>query len=71
MKKVRFLGRFLVVALLFALSSWLMLRMLPGSLKPIDYMIVGTFATCVSLLAVFLVLAIRSRHVLVTRRRRQ
>jgi hypothetical protein len=43
------LGRLI---LLFAVSAGLLVLMLPGARKPIDYMIVGTFATAISLAVV-------------------
>ncbi len=39
--------------LLFAASAALLGMMLPGAREPIDYLIVGTFATAISLAVIF------------------
>jgi multisubunit Na+/H+ antiporter MnhF subunit len=48
----------------FALASWLMLRLIPGPRNPMDYMIVGTLSTSIVLLMLFFGLAFRSRNAL-------
>jgi hypothetical protein len=47
------------VASLFAVSAGLLVLILPGGREAIDYLIAGTFATAIALVAAFLLFARR------------
>lgn len=52
----RILGRAGAMVLIFAAVAGIMLRLMPAPLKDSDYLVIGTVATLVSMLALFLLL---------------
>ncbi|MDP8989776.1 MAG: hypothetical protein M3N41_06820 [Acidobacteriota bacterium] len=58
----RTLALVLAVVLVFAAVGVIMLRLMPAPLKDSDYLIIGSVATLVSLLALFVVVVTTSGH---------
>jgi hypothetical protein len=59
---------------IFASAAVLMLRLMPGPLKDSDYLVIGSVATLVSILVVFLLLVsttMKSKDVFFKRRKKQ
>jgi hypothetical protein len=52
----RTLGLAGALVFIFAVVAGIMLKVMPGPLKDSDYLVIGTVATMVSLLALFLLL---------------
>ena len=50
------LARVAVLALVFAAVAGIMLKVMPAPLKDSDYLVIGTVATLVSMVAIFLLL---------------
>jgi len=50
------LARAAVLALIFAAVAGIMLKVMPAPLKDSDYLVIGTVATLVSMVAIFLLL---------------
>jgi hypothetical protein len=69
----KFVGVFAVV-LSFAVISLLMMKILPDPLTAFDYLLIGTVATLVSMLVLFLALVgprLKAGNVFVKRRRKR
>jgi len=52
----RKLGIAVALAVIFAVVAGIMLKLMPSPLKDSDYLVIGTVATLVSMLALFLLL---------------
>ena len=57
---VRTLSLALALVIIFAAVAGIMLKVMPGPLKDSDYLIIGSMATMVSLLALFVLLVTTS-----------
>ncbi len=52
----RLIALVLLDLVIFGISAFLMLQLMPKPLKPVDYLIIGAVATLVSLLGVWLLI---------------
>ncbi|MEP7351717.1 MAG: hypothetical protein ABI824_00655 [Acidobacteriota bacterium] len=63
----------LAVLLTFAGAAWVMMKILPAPLEPFDFMLIGTVATLLAMLVLFLIAvwpSLKSGDVFVKRRRK-